>query len=82
LQSEELEAPGNIFKVQCFACLLPEKHVTLPPTLVSKEEPTNLKEGTHGKKDCLQKLPSNLEGLHNEIFFYTKIYFDVNLKIK
>jgi hypothetical protein len=50
-----LEAPGNVFKLQCFACLLPGKHVTLPATLVSKEETTNFKEGTHGKKDCLKK---------------------------
>lgn len=55
LQSEELEAPGNTFKVQSFACLLPGKHVTLPRTLVSKQETTNFKEGTHGKKDCLKK---------------------------
>jgi hypothetical protein len=55
LQSEELEAPGNIFKLQCFACLLPGKHVTLPGALMSKEETTNFKEGTHGKKDCLKK---------------------------
>jgi hypothetical protein len=55
LQSEELEAPGNIFKVQCFACLLPGKHVTLPRTLVSKEEIANFKEGAHGKRIAYRK---------------------------